>query len=59
MRGVDLVRQYECSTASICTVVKQELLRAVTPAKSITIISKLWSYIHEKMESLLLVWLTE
>ncbi|GFQ71098.1 uncharacterized protein TNCT_59191 [Trichonephila clavata] len=44
----------------ICTVLKQkESLKSVTPAKGLTIISKLRTSLHENMEKLLMVWVTE
>ncbi len=60
MRVVDLARQYEHSTSTICTILKQkESIKAITPAKGVKIMSKLRNSVHEKMEKLLLVWLTE
>ncbi|GBM65325.1 hypothetical protein AVEN_89692-1 [Araneus ventricosus] len=56
----DLERQYGRSTSTICTVLKQkESIKGITPAKGVTIISKLQSSLHEKMEKLLMVWVTE
>ncbi|GFT63708.1 tigger transposable element-derived protein 1 [Nephila pilipes] len=44
----------------ICTVLKQkESIKSVTPAKGLTIISKLRTSLHENMEKLLMVWVTE
>ncbi|GBO46618.1 Tigger transposable element-derived protein 1 [Araneus ventricosus] len=59
VRVADLARQYGRSTSTICTVLKQELIKSITPAKGVTMISKLWSSLHEKMEKLLIVWVTE
>ncbi|GBO43886.1 Tigger transposable element-derived protein 1 [Araneus ventricosus] len=60
VRVTDLARQYGRSTSTICTVLKQkELIKGITPAKGVTIISKLRSSLHEKMEKLLMVWVTE
>uniref|UniRef100_A0A5F8G8Y5 HTH CENPB-type domain-containing protein n=1 Tax=Monodelphis domestica TaxID=13616 RepID=A0A5F8G8Y5_MONDO len=62
-RGVrvsDLAKEYDRSTSTICTILKQkELLKVITPAKGIKIISKLRTSVHEEMERLLLVWLME
>ncbi|GBN87242.1 hypothetical protein AVEN_146761-1 [Araneus ventricosus] len=60
VRVSDLVRQYRRSTSTICTVLKQkESINGTTAAKGVTIISKLQSSLHEKMEKLLMVWVTE
>ncbi|XP_008104149.1 uncharacterized protein LOC103278141 [Anolis carolinensis] len=60
VRVVDLARQYNRSPSMICTILKQkESIKATTPAKGITIISKLRSPVHGEMEELLLAWLTE
>lgn len=60
VRVADLARQYGRSTSTICTVLKQkESIKGITPAKGVTIISKLRSSLHEKMEKLLMVWVTE
>ncbi|GBL80913.1 hypothetical protein AVEN_26323-1 [Araneus ventricosus] len=60
VRIADLARQYGRSTSTICTVIKQkESIKGITPAKGVTIISKLRSSLHEKMEKLLMVWVTE
>ena len=60
VRCVDLARQYERNTSTICTILKQkESIKAINPAKGITIISKLRTSVHEQMERLLLVWLTD
>ncbi|GFS44139.1 tigger transposable element-derived protein 1 [Nephila pilipes] len=57
VRVVDLSRH---STSMICTVLKQkESIKSVTPAKGLTIISKLRTSLHENMEKLLMVWVTE
>ncbi|KAI3361607.1 hypothetical protein L3Q82_013745, partial [Scortum barcoo] len=56
----DLAKQHEHSSSTICTILKQkELIKAITPAKGIKIISKQWTSIHENMEKLVMVWLTE
>ncbi|GFT68133.1 tigger transposable element-derived protein 1 [Nephila pilipes] len=56
VRVVDLSRQYGRSTSMICTVLKQkESIKGVTPAKGLTIISKLRTSLHENMEKLLMV----
>jgi hypothetical protein len=60
VRVIDLARMYGRSTSMICTVLKQkELIKGITPAKGVTIISKLRTSLHEKMEKLLMVWVTE
>ncbi|UYV83341.1 hypothetical protein LAZ67_23000637 [Cordylochernes scorpioides] len=44
----------------ICSVLKRkESIKSVTPAKGLTIISKLRTSLHENMEKLLIVWVTE
>ncbi|GBN65559.1 hypothetical protein AVEN_155986-1 [Araneus ventricosus] len=55
VRVADLARQCGRSTSTICTVLKQESIKGITPAKGVTIISKLRSSLHEKMEKLLVV----
>nr|XP_060615591.1 uncharacterized protein LOC132765319 [Anolis sagrei ordinatus] len=60
VRVVDLARQYNRSPSMICTILKQkESIKATTPAKGVTIISKLRTAVHGEMEELLLAWLTE
>ncbi|UYV62949.1 hypothetical protein LAZ67_2002588 [Cordylochernes scorpioides] len=60
VRVVDLSRQYGRSTSMICSVLKQkESIKSVTPSKGLTIISKLRTSLHENMEKLLMVWVTE
>ncbi|UYV66427.1 hypothetical protein LAZ67_4001630 [Cordylochernes scorpioides] len=60
VRVVDLSRQYGCSTSMICSVLKRkESIKSVTPSKGLTIISKLRTSLHENMEKLLMVWVTE
>ncbi|UYV71913.1 hypothetical protein LAZ67_9001124 [Cordylochernes scorpioides] len=57
---VDLSRQYGRSTSMICSVLKRkESIKSVTRAKGLTIISKLRTSLHENMEKLLMVWVTE
>ncbi|UYV75580.1 hypothetical protein LAZ67_13000664 [Cordylochernes scorpioides] len=52
--------QYGRSTSMICSVLKRkESIKSVTPAKGLTIISKLRTSLHENMEKLLIVWVTE
>ncbi|GFT30952.1 tigger transposable element-derived protein 1 [Nephila pilipes] len=59
-RVIDLATQYDRSTSTICTILKQkDSIKAVTPAKGLKIISKLRNPIYDKMENLLFVWLTE
>lgn len=59
VRVIDLARMYGCSTSMICSELKQELIKGTTPARGVTIISKLRTSLHEKMEKLLTVWVTE
>ncbi|UYV82783.1 hypothetical protein LAZ67_22000835 [Cordylochernes scorpioides] len=60
VRVVDLSRQYGRSTSMICSVLKRkESIKCITPAKGLTIISKLRTSLHENMEKLLMVWVTE
>ncbi|GIY76762.1 tigger transposable element-derived protein 1 [Caerostris darwini] len=60
VRVVDLSSQYGRSTSMICSVLKRkESIKSVTPAKGLTIISKLRTTLHENMEKLLMVWVTE
>ncbi|UYV79677.1 LSAMP [Cordylochernes scorpioides] len=55
VRVVDLSRQYGRSTSMICSVLKRkESIKSVTPAKDLTIISKLRTSLHENMEKLLM-----
>ena len=62
VRVTDLPRQYKRSTSIIglCTVLKQkELIKGIRPTKSVRIIYNLRSFLHEKMEKLLMMWVTE
>ncbi|XP_076049578.1 putative CENPB DNA-binding domain-containing protein 1 [Oratosquilla oratoria] len=60
MQVMDLERQHKCSTSTICTILKhKELIKAIMPTKGVQIISKIWTSVLDKMENLLLVWLTE
>ncbi|UYV64177.1 K02A2.6-like [Cordylochernes scorpioides] len=60
VRVVDLSRQYGRSTSMICSVLKRkESIKSVTPAKGLMIISKVRTSLHENMEKLLMVWVTE
>ncbi|XP_061622154.1 tigger transposable element-derived protein 1-like [Phyllopteryx taeniolatus] len=60
VRVVDLARLYDRNTSTICSILKQkESIKAITPAMGVKIISRLRTSAHEKMERLLLVWLTE
>ncbi|UYV65511.1 hypothetical protein LAZ67_3004553, partial [Cordylochernes scorpioides] len=57
VRVVDLSRQYGRSTSMICSVLKRkESIKSVTPAKGLTIISKLRTSLHENVEKLLNNW---
>ncbi|XP_068228080.1 tigger transposable element-derived protein 1-like [Palaemon carinicauda] len=56
----DLARQYERSTSTICTILKQKDARKSTkPSKRVTILAKLHSDIHNEMERLLLLRIKE
>lgn len=53
VRVIDLARMYGRSISIICTVRKQkELIKGITSAYSVTIISKHRTSLHEKMEKL-------
>lgn len=54
VHAVDLSRQYESITST-----KQELIKDITQAKGVKIISKLRTSAHKKMEMMPLVFLTE
>lgn len=52
-----MARMYGRST---CTVLKQKkMIKGITPAKGLRIISELQTSLHENMEELLMVWVTE
>lgn len=60
MRFSDLAKQYNRGASTICTILKQKkTIKAMMPAKSVTIISKFRTSVHEEMGRLLLLWLTE
>ncbi|KAM9323640.1 tigger transposable element-derived protein 1-like isoform 1-T3 [Pholidichthys leucotaenia] len=60
MRLVDLAKEYGRNTSTISTVLKQkEALKAVTPSKGLSVISKRRSAVNDEMERLLLVWIKE
>eukprot|EP00066_Takifugu_rubripes_P017575 XP_011606841.1 PREDICTED: PHD finger protein 11 isoform X4 [Takifugu rubripes] len=60
MRLVDLAKEYGRNASTICSVLKQkEVLKAVTPSKGLSVISKRRSAVNDKMERLLLVWIKE
>ncbi|XP_068206206.1 putative CENPB DNA-binding domain-containing protein 1 [Palaemon carinicauda] len=55
-----MARQYERSTSTICTTLKQnDAINSIKPSKGLTILSKLRSNIHVKMKRLLLIWIKE
>ncbi|GFQ68528.1 tigger transposable element-derived protein 1 [Trichonephila clavata] len=57
---MELAREYNRTSSTICTILKKkDLIKAQTPAKGIKIISKLRNSVHNKMENLLLSWLTK
>jgi len=62
-RGVrvsDLAKQYERTTSTICTILKQkDAIKSVTHAKGVTVISNRRTNTHEEMERLLLLWVKE
>ncbi|XP_064101254.1 tigger transposable element-derived protein 1-like [Macrobrachium nipponense] len=54
MRVKELAKHYNCTTSTICTILKQkESLKKIKPAKGVKIISKHRTDVHEKMENLL------
>ncbi|XP_068234375.1 putative CENPB DNA-binding domain-containing protein 1 [Palaemon carinicauda] len=58
VRVIELARQYERSTSTICTTLKQkDAMKTTKPSKGVTILSKLCSDIHDEMERLLLIWI--
>ncbi|XP_064097446.1 tigger transposable element-derived protein 1-like [Macrobrachium nipponense] len=60
VRVTELARQYERSTPTICTILKQkDAIKSTNPSKGLTILSKLCSDIHDEMERLLLIWIKE
>ena len=60
MRVTDLARQYKRITSKTCAVLKQkDLIKGITPAKGVRLISKLRTSFHKRMEKLLTVWVTE
>ena len=60
VRVHELALQYDRSTSTICTILKQkDVFKSATTAKEATILSKLGTNIHEEMEKLLLVWMNE
>ncbi|XP_068214426.1 putative CENPB DNA-binding domain-containing protein 1 [Palaemon carinicauda] len=60
VRVSKLACQYERSTSTICTILKQkDAIKSTKPSKGVTILSKLNSDIHDKMEWLLSMWIKE
>ncbi|XP_068242388.1 major centromere autoantigen B-like [Palaemon carinicauda] len=60
IRVTELGHQYERSTSTICTnFKKKDAIKSIKPSKGVTILSKLCSDIHDKMERLLLLWIKE
>lgn len=56
----ELARQYDCSTSTISTILKQrDAIKSATPAKGTTILSQLGTNTLEKMEKFLLVWVKD
>lgn len=57
---IELARQYERITSTICTTLKQkDAIKSATTAKGTTILSQSRKNIHEEMEKLQLVWVNE
>lgn len=53
---MELARQYQRSTSTICTILRQkEAIKGLTAARGVKIMSKLWTAVHEKMENPLIV----
>lgn len=60
VRVVDLAKEFERSNSTICAIIKQKgTLKTITPAKGVTILSKLQTPLHKEIEKLLLVWVHE
>ncbi|XP_034046538.1 tigger transposable element-derived protein 1-like [Thalassophryne amazonica] len=60
VRVVDLSRQYDRRTSTICTILKQkDAIKGATLSKGTTVLPELWTSIHEAMEKLLLLWVKE
>ncbi|GFS47147.1 uncharacterized protein NPIL_611461 [Nephila pilipes] len=59
-RIIDLVNEYGRNPSTISTIIKQkEVMKKLQPSKGVTIISKLRTNTHDKMEQLLLLWIKE
>ncbi|VDP50696.1 unnamed protein product [Soboliphyme baturini] len=50
---------YDRSTSIICTILKPESTKVIVPARGVKVISNPRTFVHEEMEKLLFVWLTE
>ncbi|XP_029997840.1 uncharacterized protein LOC115424613 isoform X1 [Sphaeramia orbicularis] len=60
VRVVDLARQYNRNTSTICTILKKkDEIKALTTAKGVSRICKQRTYAHEEMEKRLLQWIKE
>ena len=60
MRLVDLTKEYGRNPSTIGMILKQkEALKATTPSKGLSVISKRRSAVNNEMERLLLVWIKE
>ena len=58
IRLVDLAKQYGRNPSTIGTILKQkEAIKATTPSKGLSIMSKRRSSVHDEMERLLLLWI--
>ena len=58
IRLVDLAKQYGRNPSTIRTILKQkEAIKATTPSKGLSIMSKRRSSVHDEMERLLLLWI--
>lgn len=60
IRLVDLAKEYGRNISTIATVLKQKgAIKAATPSKGLSVISKRRSTVNDEMERLLLVWIKE
>ena len=60
MRLSDLAKEYGRNPSTIGTILKQkEVLKATTPSKGLSVISKKRSAVNDEMERLLLIWIKE
>ena len=60
IRIIDLAKEYGRNPSTIATLLKQkDALKATTPSKGLTVMSKRRTAIHDEMERLLLLWIKE